>query len=358
MVLVRNLIVVFAALALVGFVRLPHDNKVAADLREQHLLPVPISLDTREELGQTGLAIALGGLRPLIASMLNLQAHVHWENQEWYELEQTYHTIVALQPRTRYYWKTGAWHLYSNAYADYRDKPGLSDGRRKLKQREFFEKGIAFLERGVETNPHDWRLWAELGNALSQTWRPINLERAAEGFRKGFEYSGHIQLQRQHVYVLSRIPGREGEAWKYGREMWANPHNRKYNSPRTIFYTLQYRVKPPKWEQFSVEDIFESRWMAAMDVPDYWFRQGEGYPVNGIAELLNELCEEFNIPGQVHPLRFPPEQKFTHDPLSGEPFGTNPATGQPRERRWRSIWMDRPRDIYRARLRRQRPSIE
>jgi hypothetical protein len=351
----RNIIVVLIALALAGLARLPWDDKVAADLRERRLLPEPINLDTREELGQTGLAIALGGLRPLIASMLNLEAHVHWENQDWYDLEQTYKTIVALQPRVRYYWTTGGWHLFSNAYADYSDRPGLSEGRRKRKQREFFDKGIAFLERGVEANPNDWKLWAELGNALSQNWRPVNLERAAEGFQRGFEFSGHLQLQRQHVYVLSRIPGREAESWEAAQKMWANPQNRRYNSPRTIFYALQSRAGERK---FSVEEIFDNRWKAALDLPDYWFRQGEGYPMDGIKELLGELAEEYKISPQIGPLRYPPDKKFIRHPLTGKRFGTNPVTGKPRERTWRTIWMNQPRDYYRHHLRQTKSGIQ
>nr|NIP97145.1 hypothetical protein [Akkermansiaceae bacterium] len=204
----RNLLVVLVALTLAGFLRQPHDDRVAAHLREQRLLPEPIALDTREELGQTGFAIALGGLRPLIAALLNLRAHVHWENQEWYELEQTYDTVVALQPRIRYYWIVASFHLASNAYADYEDRPEIPDGRRERAQKEFFRKGIAFLERGIETNPEDPRLWLELGSSLSQVWRPRDLERAAEAYKNAFRFSGHLQSQRQHVYCLSRVPGR------------------------------------------------------------------------------------------------------------------------------------------------------
>ena len=158
MKLIRNLSVVLAAVILTGLLRRPFDDRLAANMQERNLLPPPIELDTREELGQTALAIALGGLRPLAATMLNIQAHGYWEEQDWYELERSYVTIVALQPRVRYYWDTGSWHLYSNAYADYADKPGLSEGRRKRKQKEFFERGIAFLERGVQQNPQDYIL--------------------------------------------------------------------------------------------------------------------------------------------------------------------------------------------------------
>ena len=141
----RNLFFVLLAIVVTGFARRPLDDRLVKSMQERNLLPPPISLDTREELGQTSLAIALGGLRPLVAAMLNIKAHTYWEEQDWYELEQSYKTIVALQPRVRYYWEIGSWHLYSNAYADYADKPGLSEGLRRLRQKEFFENTVGWI---------------------------------------------------------------------------------------------------------------------------------------------------------------------------------------------------------------------
>ncbi len=348
MKLIRNLSVVLAAVILTGLLRRPFDDRLAANMQERNLLPPPIELDTREELGQTALAIALGGLRPLAATMLNIQAHGYWEEQDWYELERSYVTIVALQPRVRYYWDTGSWHLYSNAYADYADKPGLSEGRRKRKQKEFFERGIAFLERGVQQNPQDWRLCRLLGNALSGNWRPQNLERAVECFAQGHAASGAPQLQRSHVYCLSRIPGRKTEAWDACREMWANEGNRRYNTPQTIFFALQ------SWAgetTYGMEEILGSRRHAAQKLTDYWFRQVEGFPMDGVEEMIRQLCEEFKVPSHLHPLTFPPGKTFDHDPYTRKPYPPHPITGEPRTRTWRSIWMNRPRDGYWAFLR-------
>lgn len=343
MKLARNLVVVLTALILVGFIRRPYDDKVANDLRDRDLLPPPLSLDTREELGQVGLAIALGGLRPLMASMLNIQAHSHWQEQEWYELEGRYKTIVALQPRIRYYWDTGSWHLYSNAYADFATKPGLSEGRRERKKQEYFDKGIAFLERGAEANPKDWRLWAQLGNAHSSNFRPQDFGRAAACFERGYKINGHPQLLRHHVYALSRVPERADEAWEVAQRMWADEYNRRYSSPITIFYALQYRAGE---STYSLEDIFGSRLVAARKLPDYWFRQVEGFPMNGVAELLGELCEEFEIPEYARPLRFPAEKEFQANPFNEKPYPLDPRTGEPKKRTWRSIWMNEPRDFY------------
>ncbi|MBJ06938.1 MAG: hypothetical protein CMO40_07465 [Verrucomicrobiaceae bacterium] len=347
---IRNLFIVLFSIVVVGLVRRPFDNRFVDSMQERNLLPPPISLDTREELGQTSLAIALGGLRPLVAAMLNIKAHTYWEQQDWYELEQGYKTIVALQPRVRYYWEIGSWHLYSNAYADYADKPGLSDGRRKLRQKEFFEKGTSFLQRGIDQNPQDWRLYYLLGSALSSNHRPQDLERAQECFAGGYARSGVPRLQRFSAYCLSRIPARKAEAWEAVRGIWtAGEHHRKPTT-QTVFFALQ------SWagkDDYSLEDIFGSSRKAAAQLPDYWFRQVEGFPMDGVAETLRVLCREFEVPRHLNPLLHPPEQVFEMNPLTGQAFGTHPMTGEPRTRTWRNIWMNRPRDDYLLHLRKK-----
>lgn len=353
---VRNLIVVLSVLVISGFARLPMDNKTARDLRAQDLLPDPISLDTREQLGQTSLAIALGGLRSLIASMLNLQAHNRFENQEWYELERDYQTIVALQPRTRYYWEVASWHLRSNAYADYDDKPGMTEGLRKRHQRQVFEKGIAFLERGLEHNPQDWRLWAAYGSAYSEIWRPKNLTRATEAFKTAFKLGGRFQHQRFHVYCLCRLPGRQEETWKFAKAMWEVPINRKHRTPRHIFFAMQNWADPPASERWTLEQIYGSRLQALAEIPDYWFRQNQGFPVYGLRSTLEELGEEFQVPPELHPLRFDPEKTFRISPISGKPYRYR--SGAPRSVPWRTIWMTEVRSDFLKALRRfLRPKV-
>ena len=138
------------------------------------------------------------------------------------------------------------------------------------------------------------------------------------------------------------------EAWEACRRMWTNEGNRRYNTPQTIFFALQ------SWAgetTYSMEEILGSRMAAAQKLPDYWFRQVEGFPMDGVAETINQLCEEFEIPRDLHPLTFPPGKTFDHDPYTRKPYPPRPVTGEPRTKTWRSIWMNRPRDAYRTYLR-------
>ena len=305
MKLFRNLAVVLAVLAATGLAMHPLESRLVSGMRDRGLLQEPLSLETREDLGITGLAIALGGLRSLIASMLNLRAHEHWQNQRWFELAKTYQTATALQPQTRYYWEVASWHLVSNAYADYEDKPGVPEGRRRELQQQFFEKGMAFLEEAVRRNPDDWRLWAALGHGHSQTWRPQDLSAAADAYRRAAELSGSLQMQRQHLYSLCRVAGREAEAWEAAQAVWANPHNRRFPSTRSIFFAMQEWAAPPPAERIPLEEIFGGRRETLLNLADYWPRQRQGYPMHGIAPALEELSREFRVPERLDPLRQP-----------------------------------------------------
>ncbi|NIP97907.1 MAG: hypothetical protein GWO24_32550, partial [Akkermansiaceae bacterium] len=56
----------------------------------------------------------------------------------------------------------------------------------------------------------------------------------------------------------------------------------------------------------------------------------------------------FSVPPELNPLRYDPDQRFTLHPITGQRFGTDPATGKPRQKHWQSIWMDTVRPAYRG----------
>lgn len=358
--LIRNLVVVFAALVVTGLARVPFDRALHAGLEKHGLLRKPIDLDTRQKLGQTGAAIALGGNRTLVATLLNIRAHVFWENQKWDQVEDQYRTIVVLQPRNRYYWEVASWHLAPNAYSDYIDKPEIPKQRRERLQREFFRRGMAFLEQGVKNNPEDWRLWATYAGANSQMWRPMDLDLAADCYKRSYELSGNQQVLRGYLYCVSRVDGREAEAWEVAKAVWAHPHNRQFISARTVYFVMQNWANPPEDERLSLEELYAQahgmtaaeltpeqvravRRDALADFTDYWFRQHEKerYRVYGLEEVINELCREFEVPAEMHPLRHPP------DKMVPDPRLESAENLEDRRNPWWRVWMN----VYRPQLR-------
>jgi hypothetical protein len=311
---IRKLLVVILALIASGLAMQPFERSFTSDLRERRLLPQPIDLDTRQALGQATFAIALGGLRPLIASLRNLKAHTYFEYQEWGKLEGVFKTITTLQPHTRYYWDVASWHLAYNAYADYADKPDIPDARRRYLQKEYLDRGLKFLVDGIDNNPDDWRLRQAYIRILTDPFKPNDFPKAVEAIDEAMA-RGPVPsiLHREKLYSLARIPGREEEAWETAQEVWEDPANRDIPSIRLIYFALQHRFTPPE-SRTPLEVLFgprggggtenptQSRQNALKYLSYYWLRQREGFPMDGVAETIRILLKEFNIPEEKSPL--------------------------------------------------------
>ncbi|HEX7260381.1 MAG TPA: hypothetical protein VF258_01050, partial [Luteolibacter sp.] len=97
-----------AALLAFGAARLPYEAGLAKELRATGLTQKPMEIETRDRIGQTSSAVALGGLRTLVATFLNLRAFSFFEEQKWDQVAETYDSIVVLAPRTAYYWDNGS----------------------------------------------------------------------------------------------------------------------------------------------------------------------------------------------------------------------------------------------------------
>jgi len=302
---VKKLVVILLVLFLTGLAKLPFEQNLAAALRERGLIQAPLDLDTRDKLGQTTYAVALGGLRSLVAAMRNLTAHTHFSNQEWFKLEEEYETITTLQPRVRYYWDAGSWHLAYNAYADYADKPGVPEARRRLAQKDFLARGRRMLEKGVENNPRDWRIHQALARLLTDPFKPNDLPAAASTFEAALALEDvPQQLRREYLYTLCRIPGREQDAWNHARQVFAVPGNRRYPTTQSIFFALQSKFADPA-DHLPIEEIFGSRRKALRNLINYSRRKREGFPMDGVRETLSTLAEEFNLPDEHNPLTNP-----------------------------------------------------
>jgi len=311
----RKLLLVFLALIAAGFAKLPFEKALTSDLRARRLLPPPLDLSTRKALGQSSYAIALGGFRSLIASMRNLKAHTYFEHQEWTKLEGEYNTITTLQPHTRYYWDVASWHLAYNAYADYGDKPNIPDARRRYLQKQFLARGLRFLEDGINNNPDDWRLRQSYVRILTDPFKPNDLPKAVATIEEAMNRSEVPEiLERERLYALSRIPGREEDAWQAVQKLWKDDSNRSLPTLRLIYFSLQWKFSTPD-QRTPLEVIFgprngtndpalrrASRQNALKYLSYYWRRKREGFPMDGVRESIKLLLQEFNIPAQYSPL--------------------------------------------------------
>lgn len=308
----RKFGIVLLTLIAVGFAKRPFEESVANDLRERRLLLAPIDFSTRQALGQTSTAIALGGMRSLIASLLYIQSETHFEHQEWAKLEKKYQNITTLQPHNYYYWDTGFWHLAYNAYADYGDRPDIPEARRRYLQKQFLARGKQFLIDGIANNPDDWRLRRSLARVLTDPFKPKDFPAAVAVLDEALE-RGPIPayLHRERFYALGRIPDRADEAWVTAQELWKEPSARGTPSVRLLYFTLQHRFVARK-DHIPLEILFgrhnegeepkaRGRQRALKYLSFYWLRKREGFPMDGVREAIELLLKEFQIPPKHSP---------------------------------------------------------
>ncbi len=303
--LIRNLIVVAAGIAGTGYLRMPLEQKFTEDLRERKIVQPRISAESWSRMGQTSLAGAFGGLRSVMASMLSLQAHEDFEDQDWPALERKYDLITTLEPYNTFYWSHGGWHLAYNGAAWAKTNRDFSPVRRLALEKEFLEKGNAFYERGLEFMPEDEELWFERGAMWSNRYKRPDLPRAAESLKKAASF-GNPVYQRRYLYVIARIPGREIEAYDGAQKLlMQSPRHLRVPSFRCLFFILSTNPALPEDAlRPKLGEIFRTKEQAYRELYNYRQRVlEENFYAGQIDEVMKELIEELKVPDQWNPFK-------------------------------------------------------
>lgn len=297
-------LVLLGAVLLTGAARMPLEVALTGGLRAAGLFPPPLGIDTRDKIGQTSAVVALGGLRTLVASFLNLRWLTFFSERRWDDVHATFNTIVDLAPRTVYYWETGAWNQVYNAAAYYQYDSQLPPLRRSEAWRASVLRGREFLERGIRNNPGDPQLNEYLGFVLTdrhkfQAFRDPDATFAAAAAAYGIAAdSGKAlpKVRRFQLYALARVPGREAEALVLARSLYQNPGNRT-PTLQCVCFALEVHASPGVVEPHALAlSIFGSAAEARESLARYWLRVGERFPVHGVATALHALEEDLGIP--------------------------------------------------------------
>lgn len=298
----RNGILTVALLAF-GAARLPFEAGLAKELRAAGLTPPPMEIGTRDKIGQTSSAVALGGLRTLVATFLNLRAFSFFQEQRWDEVADTYDMIVDLAPRTRYYWETGSWHSAYNAASYYRNDSKLPALRRREAWRASILKGRAFLERGIRNNPDDWSILATLGFLLSDSnklpaFRDPNeaFAAAADAYHRSAATGQALPyVRRAELYSLARVAGKEKEALALARALYAAPQNRT-PTLLILLLVLEAHENPAMDSTRRALELFDTPEKAYDALSGHWQRTRERFPVYGAAAALESLEKTLAVP--------------------------------------------------------------
>ncbi len=300
----RRPLILVSALLVAGAVRMPVEAAFTRQLRATGLLAAPLPIATRDKIGQTGAAVALGGLRTLVATFLNLRAFTFFTERRWDDVADTFNTIVDLAPRTSYYWETGAWHQAYNASSYYLNDSNLPPLRRDAAWRDSVLKGRGFLERGIRNIPGDPKLNAYLGFLLtdrnkSRAFRDADatFAAAAAAYQIAADAADALPyLRRFQLYALARVPSREAEALALARTLYQTRANR---TPTLVcvYFALEVHAGPNIIDPAGFAlSLFGSPDNAYKTLATYWLRTGERLPVHGVAAALNALETTLGIP--------------------------------------------------------------
>lgn len=319
----RNGILAVAVLAF-GAARMPFEAGLARELRAAKLTSPRLEIGTSEKIGQTSWAVALGGLRTLVATFLNLRAFTFFEEKRWDDVADTFDTIVDLAPQTRYYWEAGYSHSAYNAASYFINDSTLPSLRRREAWRAAIYRGRAFLERGIRNNPDDWSLHANLGFLLSDSNKFLafrDLDKtftdAAEAYKRSAATGKALgYVPRAELYSLARVKGKEQEALALARSLYAEQRNR-VPTLMMLLLVLEAHENPAMDVPARAIEIFGTPEKAYEALSGHWQRTRERFPVHGVAGGLEALEKQLNVPADQsifkQPLQAPagPDDWFT-----------------------------------------------
>ncbi len=243
--------IVAAVVLLAGFgaLKFPLELRLEAEQREAWFHGVNFNLELREQVGQLGFLAALGGFRSLLAAVLWIEAHTAWENLEWGRMAGLFNTVVTLQPRSLLYWDMAAWHMAWNASIAALNNPDQpSEALRIRAQRQYFDLGRSFLERGLRSNSDRHLLYERLGILLRDKYEDHC--GASEAFARAAEFpDAPPYLARFAGYEAAKCPGREREAYDRLRKLYLSGEANHLPTLLSVLLELEDRLNLPSEER-------------------------------------------------------------------------------------------------------------
>jgi len=289
-----QVLVILAVLLTFGAAKLSFEDQLAHDMVEDKLIQPPLAKGISLELGQTGAAVALGGLRSLVAAAWNLRAFVYFENLEWLKLEQSYKTITSLQPQTTHYWETGAWHLHTNASISYKENNELPPFRRKSLRKLYITKGSKLLEEGVQQNPDNWRLHLAIARVWNDRHKLPDYAKSIRHYHEALachslpDYK-RSQVERFTFYTMCNIPEQRAEALAMGTSLFHQSEQNHLPSIVCSIFALQNELNTPILARIPDSQLFPNETLQLKWLKNHLRRQLIGTPTAGVQEKINQL---------------------------------------------------------------------
>ncbi|MEI6349542.1 MAG: hypothetical protein WCP06_00375 [Verrucomicrobiota bacterium] len=207
------IIPVTLALLLFGAVKLPIEQSLDDAHRASFFRGAKLTLGLREQIGQGAFLAALSGYRSLVADLLFLGAFTAWERTDWGKLVVLCNNVTALQPRVIKYWEMSVCYMAYDASVAARNNPRLPREALRIKaERQYWDLGRDFVERGIRNNPDRWKLYERLAILMKDKYQ--NHAAASEAFTKVSRFKDAPEYAKRFAaYELSYCEGREAEAY-------------------------------------------------------------------------------------------------------------------------------------------------
>lgn len=247
----RRQVAAVLLLAFCGAAMLPLQGRIARAAASAHFRKTTLDIDLRERIGQAGFLAALSGFRSPLAAILWIEAHTAWENTEWGRMAGLFDTVTSLQPRSIPYWDMAAWHMAWNASAAaIQNEKQPSEALRIKAQREYFDLGRDFLERGIKNNPDRHQLHLQLAVLLRDKFEDHCA--AAEAFSKAASFPDAPPYAARFAgYEMAKCPGREREAYEKLRTLWNQGEKQRLPSLINLLREMENRLDIPAAERIN-----------------------------------------------------------------------------------------------------------
>ena len=297
-----NILVITGVLGITGALRLSFEQKLADDMKEAKLVPPRFDMETRAKLKQKGFAAAFGSLRPAMASFVSINAIEHFKDKEWNQLEEDFTEATLLDPRNVYYWDTGSWHLATNASSDMYNKKGLSFLEREKGFREYIQRGKDFLDRGIRTNPDNWKIHLLKGKLEANSYRLPDYKASVKTFdhilsMKGIPESDRLDVEQERLNSLIKIPSMHQEAYDAALKLYQAGEKQHFPLVLTAIIVGQNHPLNKVTYPISLRRLYkEDGKRAYKDLITYWKNKDDLEQDHGIKNSILSLESHLKVP--------------------------------------------------------------
>lgn len=231
----RRKLQALGVLLILGVAKLPLERRVTRELRAARLIDEPVPVGAVESMGQSGLAAILGGVRGLVASMLQLRAYTEFKRVNWGQVDSLYRIVTRLQPRNATYWDEAAWHMAYNAAGFYLfNRDGSEDRNNEIRGQlyhEHVQRGIDILLEGLKFSPNESRLWERLADIYFR--RSYDMARAGDAYMEARKHGAPLITLHLAAFAYAQAP-QNPEAYRKAYDILKKEYDRGMNTPGVI----------------------------------------------------------------------------------------------------------------------------